>query len=205
MNKQELIDFEQEIADLFKAGKIKCPVHLGGGSESDILNIFNKYISPGDFVFATHRNHFAYLLHTLDFVGLKRKILNGDSMHTCNPGYHFYSSSIVCGGVAIACGVALALKMKGSLQQVFIFLSDGACDEGWFMEAWRYAVGHNLPIIFVIENNNRSVCTSIKDRWGKWDYWMDEIKNFPKVIYYDYDPTWGHCGIGEFVNLEGEE
>ena len=201
--KKKLIDFEQEIADLFKQGRIRCPVHLSGGNEKQLIDIF-KDISPDDYVFSHNRNHYHYLLHTNDFEGLKNKILNGDSMHTCNPEKHFYSSSILSGCVAIACGVALALKMKGSKQKVWCFIGDGASDEGFFYEAWRYALSQELPLTFIIEDNDRSVCTTKRQRWGN-DRFMGYIKNQPKIIYYEYRCFWPHCGIGEFVNLEGND
>ena len=199
--KKKLIDFEQEIADLFKQGRIRCPVHLSGGNEKQLIDIF-KDISPDDYVFSHNRNHYHYLLHTNDFEGLKNKILNGDSMHTCNPEKHFYSSSILSGCVAIACGVALALKMKGSKQRVHCFIGDGAADEGFFYEAARYAACQNLPIKFIIENNNRSVCTTLKERWGSGEWWWDTFLD-TKVVSYKYVCKWPHVGIGQFVKLEG--
>jgi TPP-dependent pyruvate/acetoin dehydrogenase alpha subunit len=52
---------------------------------------------------------------------------------------------------------------------VWVFLGDGGIDESWFYESWRYSVGHDLPIYFVVEDNNRSVCTTRQQRWGIYD------------------------------------
>ena len=193
---QKLIAFEKEIAELFKAGEIHCPVHLSGGNESQLIEIF-KHIYSRDYIFSTHRNHFHYLLHTGDFDGLRQRILAGDSMHTCSPEHHFYSSSIVAGCVAIAAGVALALKMKGSPQKVYCFVGDAATDMGWFQEALKYASTMDLPIKYVIENNDRSVCTSTEQRWGK----KVNFVAADKVIVYNYKCEWPHCGCGEWVTF----
>ena len=42
MNKDELINFEEEIADLFNKGKIRAPVHLYQGNESKIIEFFKR-------------------------------------------------------------------------------------------------------------------------------------------------------------------
>jgi pyruvate dehydrogenase E1 component alpha subunit len=82
MNAQELKTFETRIAELFKDKKIRCPIHLSSGNEEQLIHIFNSILSR-DYVFSTHRNHLHYLLHTGDKEGLEKKILGGDSMHTC--------------------------------------------------------------------------------------------------------------------------
>lgn len=195
MNMADLVEFEKEIAELFKAGKIKCPIHLSSGNEEQLIRIFEN-IAPWDYVFSTHRNHYHYLLHTDDAKGLKEKILAGDSMHTCDPTANFYSSSIVAGCVAIACGVALALKMQDSIQQVWVFIGDGATDEGWTTEALKYASSMDLPIRFIIEHNNRSVEATLQQRWGPFN-----PENTHKSLTYEYKCGYPHAGCGEWVTF----
>jgi len=197
MNKRELIQFERELAKAFETGVIKCPIHLSGGNEDQLIKIF-RHIYPDDYVFSTHRNHYHYLLHTNGRHFLMHKIVcENDSMHTCDAENNFYSSAIVAGCCAIACGVAVALKMQKKNTRVWCFVGDGALDEGWFYEAWRYAVGQDLPVTFVVEDNDRSVCTSKKDRWGK-----NRIPKLEgKIIYYKYKCKWSHVGIGKWVEF----
>ena len=61
MNKKELISFEEDIAKLFNAGKIKAPVHLYKGNENEIINVFKK-IKEDDWVFCYWRSHYQCLL-----------------------------------------------------------------------------------------------------------------------------------------------
>ena len=56
LSKQELVAFEQEIAELYEAGNIKAPVHLRNGNEQILIDIFDKLqISKEDYVFSTCR------------------------------------------------------------------------------------------------------------------------------------------------------
>jgi TPP-dependent pyruvate/acetoin dehydrogenase alpha subunit len=202
MTKSELIEFEEKVAEAFERGEIKAPVHLSGGNEDQLLTIF-KQVNKDDWVFSTHRNHYHYLLHTGDKEGLWNEIMGKStgicggmsrSMHTCNIYSHFICSAIVAGCVAIAVGVALGLKMQKSKRKVWIFIGDAATDSGWFFEALRYAEVNDLPIKFVIENNNRSVETAIKDRWGKGS--IIQVSS-SKMIVYNYVPTYPHVGTNK--------
>lgn len=208
MNKKQLIAFEAKVTKLWESGKIRVPVHLSGGNEDELIRIFRD-IKRSDYVFSTHRNHNHYLLHTGDTQGLYREILNlpgsickgaSGSMHTCNHKSKFYSSGIVAGCVAIACGVAKALQRDKSNRKVWCFIGDGCVDEGWFWEALRYAHGHELPITYIIEDNDRSVCTPKATRWGKKDKMYQALSQFyPHVRSYFYTPKWPHVGTNHQI------
>lgn len=210
MRKCQLVGFERHIAKLFEQKKIKCPIHLSGGNEDILIALF-KDIKPKDYVFSTHRSHYHYLLKTGDFKGLKREILGssfgmcrglGGSMHIINHKKRFYSSSIVAGCVPIAVGVAMGIAWTGGKGKVWCFVGDGACDEGWFWSSLRYAKANNLPITFVVENNDRSVESSIKHRWGKHDNLQECLLPYANYVeYYEYIPTYPHAGTGKWVSF----
>ena len=61
MNKQELIDFELRIKAVFEQGKLPYLIHLCGGNEDQLIEIF-KDIKKGDWIFSGHRSHYHYLL-----------------------------------------------------------------------------------------------------------------------------------------------
>jgi len=193
--KENLITFEREIERMWTEGRIKSPVHFSGGNEEQLIKIFKK-IKPTDYVFSTHRSHYHYLLKGGDPTELVSKILNGESICINEPKIKFYSSGIVCGTPAIAVGVALALKRKKSKNRVWCFLGDGALDEGHFYEAYRYAQSMNLPIMFIIEHNNRSVEASVEQRWGS-----NKIKTNKHLNVYYYNPTYPHVGNGKWVKF----
>ena len=61
MEKQDLINFENRIKQLWEEAKIHSPVHISGGNEEFLIRIFQE-IKPGDYVFSSHRSHYHYLL-----------------------------------------------------------------------------------------------------------------------------------------------
>ncbi|MBU2639910.1 MAG: hypothetical protein KKG75_04370 [Nanoarchaeota archaeon] len=199
MKKKDLIDFEKEIVKLWEEAKIPYPVHFSGGNEDQLIELF-KEIKEEDYVFSTHRSHYHYLLKGGSKEKLKEMILEGNSMHVFDKELKFLTSAIVAGCPAIAAGVALALKKKNSKSKVWCFVGDGAEDEGHFYEAVRYVDGHNLPCIFVLEDNNRSVETPKKIRYGN-----SEMKWPECVRRYNYKAVYPHVGTDKWVDFSGKK
>ena len=164
MNKEELIEFEREISELFLDGKIHVPTHLMGGNETSLINIF-QYINKEDWVFSTHRNHYHALLKGINKERLKETITAGESMHIYDKELRFFTSSIVGGALPIALGVAMAIKRKKENRKVFVFVGDMAKEMGIFHECSKYAGRNNLPIIFIIEDNGVSVDSPTQNVW----------------------------------------
>ena len=164
----ELREFEQDLASLFEQGLIKAPCHLSGGNEDQLIEIF-KDIKPSDWCFGTHRSHYHALLKGVPPELVKDEILKGHSITLNFAKYHFFSSAIV-GGI---CPIALGVAMSG--QRVWCFLGDMASNTGILNECFKYAVGHSLPITYVIEDNGFSVDTPTKEVWGKFSYKYHDI------------------------------
>ena len=101
MDKKELISFEEDIKKIYEDGKIKAPVHLSGGNEEQLIEIF-KNVDKDDWVFSSWRNHYHALLHGVDKEFLKDLIVRGKSMSVYSDKPKFYSSSIVGGIIPIA-------------------------------------------------------------------------------------------------------
>ena len=207
MLKDELIQFETRLKDSWEQGEVRCPLHLSGGNENQLIHIF-KAVHNDDYVFSTHRNHYHALLHGVcpealhkEIFGLANGLCKGRarSMCTMDQSRRFYASAIVGGVCGIAVGVAWTLKQKKSPQRVWAFIGDGAVDTGHFWEAYRYALEQDLPIIFVIEDNDRSTCTSITERWG--NNTVRKLNGLDKVIYYAYKPKYPHVGSGTYVQF----
>jgi len=207
LSKEELIDFELGLKELWEEGKIRCPLHLSGGNEDQLIEIFS-HITKGDYVLSTHRNHYHALLHGVDQDYLRAEILRdpgglcksrSGSMCTCDNERRFYSTAIVGGSCALACGIGYSLKMKNSPLKVWAFIGDGAVDGGHFSSAYRYCVSNELPVTFVIEDNDRSTCTSVKERWGNNE--LEVLDGQKNIIYYRYEPTYPHVGSGTYVQF----
>lgn len=197
MTAAELIAFEDEIAAAFAAGKIRGPVHLCGGNEHELIEIF-KDISREDWVFSTYRNHYHALLHGVPLEQVRTDVMGGRNMNLTSAKHRFLTSAIVGGMLPIAVGVAAALKRNGSERKVWCFVGDMAASIGAFHEAQRYAYYNDLPITFVIEDNEFSADSPTAECWGGRGHTHD------KCLRYDYVRTRPHAGIGKWVNF-GEE
>jgi pyruvate dehydrogenase E1 component alpha subunit len=205
MTKEEIIKFEEEIADLYKQGKIRAPIHLGGGNEGQLIEIF-KNVKPSDWIFSTWRSHYHWLLSGRDPGDLREQILTGHSMHVF--GERFFTSAIVAGIAPVAVGVAWSIKQANDTSRVWCFLGDMAASVGIAMESIRYACGHDLPINFIIEDNNLSVRTDTKLSWGckvchknnhSEGLFVCNPYKTKNVTYYEYNRNWPHAGCGVFV------
>ena len=197
LTKEQLIFFEDDIAECFNNAMIKAPIHLYYGNEEQMINIFKK-VQPEDWIFCTWRSHYQCLLKGVPQEQIKKDILEGKSITLCYPEYNIYSSAIVTGNIPIATGVALDIKHKGGTNHVWCFVGDMTSETGTFFENWKYAVNHDLPIIFVIEDNGKSVCTTTKEVWNDDLYFKNETR---KVIYYQYETKYPHAGAGKRIQF----
>ena len=199
MTKQELIDFETRIAEQFNIGKIRAPVHLYYGNEDEIINIF-KEIRQQDWVFCSWRSHYQCLLKGVPPEEVEKEILEGRSISLCFPEHKIYSSAIVGGILPIAVGTALSIKRTKSNAKVFCFMGDMTSETGIAHESMKYAIQHDLPIKFVIEDNGKSVCTDTREVWND-NRLIYEGFNNDTVYYYKYETKYPHAGAGVRVQF----
>jgi pyruvate dehydrogenase E1 component alpha subunit len=196
--KQDLIDFETKIGEYFNEGKIKAPIHLYDGNEEEMIDIFSN-IKDEDWVFCTWRSHYQCLLKGVPTDKLTDDILQGKSITLCYPDFKIYSSAIVTGSIPIATGVALDIKRKKQTNHVWCFVGDMASETGTFFENWKYSVNHDLPITYIIENNNKSVCTETDKVWNCNELYFKKEKR--KIIYYEYSSKYPHAGSGKRIQF----
>jgi len=197
LTKQDLIDFEEDIANTFNQGKIRAPIHLDVGNEDDLLEVFEE-IQPEDWVFCTWRSHIKCLLKGVPPDVVKAEILDGKSIGLCFPSHHVYSSAIVAGAIPIALGAAFDLKRKGDPGKVWCFVGDMGAQHGAFHEALMYAENFDLPLHFVVEDNGKSVCTDTRESWGSSEHSITRSEAISmmsdRVTYYKYDLGVPHAG-----------
>ena len=191
---QELIDFESRVRDKYEAGDIAGPIHLAKNNEEQLIEIF-QYVSETDWVFVPWRNHYHALLHGVEEEKLFDSICDGKSMGTNNVDPNFYASSIVGGIIPLALGAATGLQRLESVNRVWCFVGDMTAETGVFHEAYKYAKNFDLPLQWVVEDNNMSVHTPTDMAWGNKQGIPDDI------IYYQYEMEYPHHGTGKWVNF----
>ncbi len=194
VSKEELIQFEKEIEDLFLDRKILSPIHLSKGNEDELIEVFKRYkINKSDWVFSTHRSHHHALLKGIPREWLKQEILENRSIHIYNKEHNFFTSAIVGGNCPIAVGTALAIQRRSSHERVFVFVGDMASRTGLFDESVRWSGFKNLPIYWIIEDNEFSTNTPTIDVWGP------NILRTDNITGYKYKRGYPHVGVGKWI------
>ncbi len=199
MTKEELIAFEDEIAALFNAGKIRAPVHLYSGNEEQIIRVFQP-IRPQDWVFCSWRSHYQCLLKGVPRDLVRAEIMAGRSISLCFPDHRVYSSAIVGGVLPISVGAAMSIRRRGEDAKVYCFMGEMTAETGMAHECIKYSRNHRLPIHFIVEDNEKSVCTDTREVWNQprlsFEGGEDEY-----VSYYRYQTKYPHAGAGVRVQF----
>lgn len=188
----QLIEFETGIKDLWENGELPYLLHLSGGNEQQLVKIFDG-IKAGDWIFASHRCHYAALLAGIEPEEVEAKIRAGKSMFIYSKKRNFCVSAVLAGTSAIAAGVAWALREAGSDNRVWCFLGDGAEENGHLFSAALFVHGNNLPCTFIVEDNDSQVDTSRAER-NRVGGNLEDM--FGCVKRYHYKLSWPHAGSG---------
>ena len=196
---EELIAFEEDIADEFNAAKIQAPVHLYYGNEEPIIEVF-KRVRPDDWVLCSWRSHYQCLLKGVPPEEVKAEIMAGHSITLNFPEHRVLSSAIVTGVLPIAVGLGLGIQREGSKERVWCFLGDMTSETGSAHEGIKYVRNHRLPVHFVVEDNGKSVCTDTRETWGTDKLTYEDV-NDPYVTYYQYESKYPHAGAGQRVQF----
>lgn len=197
----DLIAFEDEMAEEFNAGRIKAPLHLAGGNEQQLIDIFRE-VRQNDWCLCSWRSHYHCLLKGVSREQLKQAILEGRSIGLCFPDHKILSSGIVGDIASLAVGIALAIKKKweatdhvnGDIDAVWCFVGDMTWETGIVQEAVKYAAGHSLEVHWVIEDNHiGGAGVPTQDVWG--------LGRKAWVANYEHTLTRPFVGTGKWIPL----
>ncbi len=183
MTPSDLIAFEREVADRYERGEIRGPVHLSGGNEEQLIEIFRE-VEREDWVFSTWRSHYHALLHGIPPEKVMAQIMAGRSMNLNFPEHRFFTSAIVGGILPIAIGVAYT----GAT--VWCFIGDMTARTGAHAEARQMRPGWNLHMI--VEDNGMSTNAPTEKTWLGYGH---------NPTGYKYERQWPHVGTGTFVRF----
>ncbi len=174
----DIRNFEEAACRLFEGNKLRGSVHLYTGQEAVAAGVC-AHLSDEDYITSTHRGHGHCIAKgaSLDkamaeLMGKTTGYCKGrsGSMHIADFSKgNLGANAIVGGGIPIAVGAALAIKMNKKTNVAVTFYGDGASNEGVTHEAMNLASVWKLPTIFVCENNGFGISvpawqsTSVKD------------------------------------------
>ena len=199
MTTEELIAFEEDIANEFNNSNIRAPIHLYHGNERQLIEIF-KSVKNEDWVLCSWRSHYQCLLKGVPSENVKAEIMAGRSISLNFPEHRIVSSAIVTGIIPIAVGIAMGVKRKGSGEKVWCFMGEMTSETGVAHECIKYSRNHELPIHFVVEDNGKSVCTDTRDTWNQPNLTYEDVDD-PLVTYYKYENKYPHAGAGQRVQF----
>lgn len=165
--------FEEYIESVYMTDILKTPVHLSIGQEAIAVGLCRQ-LRPTDRLFTTYRNHAHYIAKGGNLQALADELNNratgcsagrGGSMHVIDldagiPG----TTAIVGGAVPLAVGSGLASKFSGHGAITVTFFGDGASEEGSTYESLNFSAVHDLPVLFVCENNQYAIYSPQNER-----------------------------------------
>lgn len=164
---------EEALADRYTEWKMRCPMHLSIGQEAIAVGICQA-LTQNDMVFSNHRGHAHYLAKGGDLSALIAELYGkdtgccggrGGSMHLMDLPVGFMASTPIVGStVPLAIGAAWGNQLQHKNALSVIFIGDGCFEEGVVHESMNFACLHQLPVIFVLENNLYSVYTPLSER-----------------------------------------
>ena len=197
---------ESEIAIQYSNWQMRCPVHLSVGQEA-VSAAFSILATAKDYAVSTHRGHAHYLAKGGNLKSMIAEIYGkvdgcskgrGGSMHLIDTKVNFMGTSAIVGNsIPIGVGLAYDLWLKKARNFSFIFVGDGAIEEGVFAESAAFAVLHNLPVVFMCENNNYSVYTKLETRQQSREF----ISNLSRGLGLKYYYANGNNAIEAFTVL----
>jgi 2-oxoisovalerate dehydrogenase E1 component len=160
---------EEEISKLFEKRLASGTTHLGIGQEAVSVGVISC-LSKGDLVIGTYRGHVAALAKGVPMQEIFAEVLGkatgcnggyGGSMHLTKESVGLVGNfSVVGGGIPVATGLGLGLKLKNDDSIAVCFFGDGATNIGYFYESMNMAAVFGSRVLFVVENNLYSEHTS---------------------------------------------
>ena len=163
--------FEEKAGQLYGMGLIGGFCHLYIGQEAVVVGL-EASAKEGDKRLTSYRDHGHMLACGMDPNGVMAELTGreggyskgkGGSMHMFSKEKHFYGGhGIVAAQVPLGAGLSFADKYLENGRVTFTYFGDGAANQGQVYETFNMAALWQLPVIFVIENNQYAMGTSQK-------------------------------------------
>lgn len=172
--------FEEKTGQLYIQQKIKGFCHLYIGQEALVAGS-ESVIRREDRVITAYRDHAhpigrglhpKYIMAELMAKATGCSKGKGGSMHIFSKEYNFFGGHGIVGGqIPLGAGIAFADKYNGNDLVTLCYMGDGAVRQGALHEAFNMAMLWKLPVIFIIENNNYAMGTSVERTSNVHELW----------------------------------
>lgn len=163
--------FEQAAYKFYNQGKMGGFLHLYIGQES-VAVATASLMEEHDHVITAYRDHGHALAVGMGMDECMAELFGkvtgcskgkGGSMHFFSPEKHYWGGhGIVAGQTPLGLGIAYAIKYNNLPGCCLCFLGDGAINQGVYHESLNLAALWKIPVVYVIENNQYSMGTSIE-------------------------------------------
>ncbi len=167
----QIRQFEDKIMELLAKNIAEGGSHLYAGMEAVAVGAISV-INPDDYITSTHRGHGHAIAKDGDLKALMAEILGkktgvckgkGGSLHLADLSKgNLGANGIVGGGLGIATGAGLSIKLQKQKKVVLCFFGDGATNNGIFFECLNMASLWKLPVVYICENNKYAMSVSVE-------------------------------------------
>jgi pyruvate dehydrogenase E1 component subunit alpha len=162
--------FEEKSAEAYTLGKIGGFCHLYIGQEAVAVGSLSA-LRPDDYALTSYRDHGHALVMGISPDEVMAELYGraggcsagkGGSMHLFDADNHFLGGHGIVGGqIPLATGVAFATKYRGTDQVTLCYFGEAAVNQGAFHESLNMAQLWKLPCIYICENNQYGMGTSL--------------------------------------------
>jgi pyruvate dehydrogenase E1 component alpha subunit len=162
--------FEERAGQLYGMGLIGGFCHLYIGQEAVVVGMQSN-VSSNDQLITAYRDHGHMLAAGMDPKGVMAELTGrsggysrgkGGSMHMFSSEKKFYGGHGIVGAqVPLGTGLAFANKYRGNDGVCLTYFGDGAANQGQVYESFNMAELWKLPVVYVIENNQYAMGTSV--------------------------------------------
>ncbi|MBN2308723.1 MAG: thiamine pyrophosphate-dependent dehydrogenase E1 component subunit alpha, partial [Candidatus Hydrogenedentes bacterium] len=161
---------ELQLAIMYKNGKVPCAAHLYEGEEAVAAGVCAN-LRRDDCITSTHRGHGHCIAKGMPMREMIAEVCakqtgccggKGGTMHLFKPDVGVMGTiGIVGGGIPLATGLGLALKMQNTDRVAVSFFGDGAANNGAFHESLNLGALWKLPVIYICENNQYATSVAV--------------------------------------------
>lgn len=163
--------FEERAGQLYIQQKIRGFCHLYIGQEAIAAGAMST-ISKDDNVITAYRDHVHPFIKGVEPKYVMAELYGkatgvskgkGGSMHMFSKEHRVFGGHGIVGGqIPLGAGIAFAEQYQGTKNVTLCYMGDGAVRQGALHEAFNMAMLWKLPVIFIIENNNYAMGTSVE-------------------------------------------